>query len=178
MFGLKTRQTHSQEKKSTIFQCEAICLTAKAWLKLGHQQDNDPKHSSKSTTECLKKKTISPWWLYIFTIITCLTLLRFFLDLWYCLTRGVKTPDDQNSGEIGCVLHYRKTQCLSQSLVSVKWLFWAFVAVFLAVGRHLSVCFFSRTLVLIAFTLVWCLNRIKSYTVYAQSCALNKPIRW
>ena len=37
---------------------EAICPTAKAWLKLAHQQDNDPKHSSRSTTECLKKKRI------------------------------------------------------------------------------------------------------------------------
>ena len=44
--------------KYSRVKCEAICRTDKAWLKLGHQQDNDPKHSSKSTTECLKKKRI------------------------------------------------------------------------------------------------------------------------
>ena len=44
--------------KYSRVRCESICLTDKAWLKLGHQQDNDPKHSSKSTTECLKKKRI------------------------------------------------------------------------------------------------------------------------
>ena len=32
--------------------------TLKAWLKLGHQQHNDPKHRSKSTTKCLRKKII------------------------------------------------------------------------------------------------------------------------
>ena len=32
-------------------------------LKLGHHQDNDPKHGSKSTTDWLKKKTLKvrPW---------------------------------------------------------------------------------------------------------------------
>ena len=46
-------------------------LAAKTRLKLGHQQDNDPKHSSTSTAECLKKKGMkvlqwssqSPAWL-------------------------------------------------------------------------------------------------------------------
>lgn len=43
--------------------CEVICLTAKTWSKnwskLGHltiSQDNDPKHTSKSTLEQLKNK--------------------------------------------------------------------------------------------------------------------------
>ena len=33
-------------------------MTDNAWLKVEHQQDNDIRHSSKSTTECLKKKRI------------------------------------------------------------------------------------------------------------------------
>lgn len=33
--------------------CEAVCLRAKAW----HSQENDPKHSSKSKSEWLEKKT-------------------------------------------------------------------------------------------------------------------------
>ena len=44
--------------QAILEKCEAICPKAKTWLKLAHQQDNDPKHSSKSTTECLKKKII------------------------------------------------------------------------------------------------------------------------
>jgi len=44
--------------KYSRVRCEAICATAKVWRKLAHQQDNDPKHSSKSTTECLTRKRI------------------------------------------------------------------------------------------------------------------------
>ena len=44
--------------KYSRVKCEAICLTAKAWLKLAHQQDNDPKHGRNSTTECFKKERI------------------------------------------------------------------------------------------------------------------------
>lgn len=41
-----------------ILKCEAICPTAKAWSKLGHQHDKDPKHRSKSPAECLRKTII------------------------------------------------------------------------------------------------------------------------
>jgi len=49
---------NSSGYQSILEKCEAICPTAKAGLKLAHQQDNDPKHSSSSTTECVKKKRI------------------------------------------------------------------------------------------------------------------------
>lgn len=41
-----------------IVKCEASCPTAKAWPNWVTQQDNDLKHTSKSTMECLKKKSI------------------------------------------------------------------------------------------------------------------------
>lgn len=42
--------------------CEAISPTDKALTKLGRQQDNDPKYSSKSPTEQLKNKPIKLQW--------------------------------------------------------------------------------------------------------------------
>ncbi len=42
--------------KYSRVKCEGIRLTAKVGPKLGHAQDNDPKHTSKSTTERLKRK--------------------------------------------------------------------------------------------------------------------------
>ena len=60
---------------------EVTCLTAKARLKLGHQQDKDPKHSSKSTTECLKKKRIK-----VFRSSPDLSLIEM---LWWDLKRAV-----------------------------------------------------------------------------------------
>ena len=73
--------------KYSRVKCEAICLTAKAWLKLGHQQDNDPKHSSKSTTECVKKKRIKVLQWSSQTL--DLTLAEM---LWWDLKRAVHKP--------------------------------------------------------------------------------------
>lgn len=49
----KTKPSISAQTPYT--KCE-ICLRAKTWTKLSHQQDDDSKHSQTSTTEWLKKK--------------------------------------------------------------------------------------------------------------------------
>ena len=78
--------------KYSRVKCEAICPTAKAWLKLGHQQDNDPKHSSKSTTECLKKKRIK-----VLQWSSQSPDLKLIEMLWWDLKRAVHKPFLQTS---------------------------------------------------------------------------------
>lgn len=41
--------------KLSRVKCEATCLSANIWAKMGHGQDNEPKDSSKSAPEWLKK---------------------------------------------------------------------------------------------------------------------------
>jgi len=54
--------------KYSRVKCEAICMTAKAWLKLGHQQDNDPKHRMSEKEK--NRKSQSPDFNICFTFTT------------------------------------------------------------------------------------------------------------